>query len=113
LAERGPTLDRVLAAVEPRLLAAGFQNAGSDDSGTYAWVRFRRHERIGEQRFTRMITVAHAQADQAYLADSYVVSRDTHTQTPVARELKRYGSAAEAERVADELAAAVLGWVGA
>jgi len=113
LAERSPTLEMVVRAVQPGLVAAGFQHAGNGRSGAYTWVRFRRHEWAGEQRYTRVITVSHAGAEGAYLADAYLVWRDTHTQTPVARELRRYGSLAEAETEAEVLAAAVLGWVGA
>ena len=113
MAEALPTLDLVLALVRPALLAAGFEEAAGSDPGPYTWVRFRRGERAGEQRFTRIITVSHASAEGAYLADAYLVARDTRTQTPVGRELRRYGDAGDAESAARELAAAVLGWVGA
>ena len=113
MTESSPTLELVVAAVEPGLVSAGFQHAGTGESAAYHWVRFRRHERSGDRRFTRMITVSHASAEGAFLADAYLYSRDTHTQTPVAHHLCRYGSPAEAETVAGELAAVVLGWVRA
>ena len=108
-----PTLTLVLATIEPRLLEAGFESAGSDDNGTYAWQRFRRAERAGERRMNRVITVSHARAEQAFLADAYLIARDTHIQTPVGREVRRYGAPAEAAAVAAALAAVVLAWVDA
>jgi hypothetical protein len=113
LVDPTPTLDLALATLEPRLLAAGFESAGSDDNGTYAWQRFRRAERAGERRVNRVITVSQARAEQAFLADSYLIARDTHIQTPVGREVRRYGAPAEAAAVAAALAAAVLAWVEA
>jgi hypothetical protein len=113
LVEPTPTLALALVTIEPRLLEAGFECAGSDDNGTYAWQRFRRAERAGERRFSRVITVSHAGAEQAFLADAYVIARDTHIQTPVGREVRRYGAPADAPAVASGLAAAVLAWVDA
>jgi len=109
LVEPTPTLALALAVIEPRLLEAGFESAGNDDNGMYAWQRFRRAER----RFSRVITVSHASAEQAFLADAYVIPRDTHIQTPVGREVRRYGAPAEAAAVAGALADAVLAWVDA
>jgi hypothetical protein len=113
LVEPTPTLDLALDVLKPGLLAAGFQSTGSDDSGTYAWERFRRTERAGQQRVSRVIMVSHAAAERAFLADAYVIARETHIQTPVAREVRRYGAAAEAAATAAALAAVVLTWVEA
>jgi hypothetical protein len=113
VADPTPTLELALAAVRPRLLAAGFVSAGNDDGGTYAWERFRRSEQVGEQRVSRVITVSHASAEQAFLADAYLIARETRIQTPVAREVRRYGVPDEAAATAAALAAVVLAWVEA
>lgn len=113
MVEPTPTLDLALATIEPRVREAGFENAGSDDNGTYAWQRLRRAEHAGERRFSRVITVSHASAGQAFLADAYMIARDTRIQTPVGREVSRYGTPAEAAAVAAGLAATVLAWVDA
>jgi hypothetical protein len=113
VAESSVTLDALANAVRPALLGAGFEDAGEVVSGPYTSVRFRRQEMQGAERCVRMITLSHAPADQAFLADSYLVTRRTYTYTPAGKELRRYGTPAEAETAIAELAAAVRAWVGA
>src|SRR5262249_411485 len=90
-----------------------FKEDESNLDGPYSWVRFRRQEQAQNQNWTRLVTLSHAPAEQAFLADVYLVSRTTQTRTPVARELRRYGDAAEAEVAARELVARGRGWLGA
>jgi hypothetical protein len=113
VAELAATLDLVLVPLRSPLAVAGFKEDESSIEGPYTWVRFRRQEQAQNQTWTRLITLSHAPAEQAFLADVYLVSRSTHTRTPVARELRRYGDAAEAEVAARELVESVRGWVGA
>ena len=112
MAEPSVTLDALADAVRPALLAAGFEDAGTGVSGPYTWVRFRRQEMSGGERCGRLITLSHAPDEQAFLADSYLVARRTYTYTPAGKELRRYGTPAEADAAISELAAAVLAWVG-
>ena len=113
MAEPSVSLDSIVAVVRPTLMEAGFEDAGSGESGPYTWARFRRQERQGTQRHVRMITISHAPVEQAFVADVYLVSRTTYTQTPVQKDVRRYGTPGEAESAARELAALILGWVGA
>ena len=113
MAEQPVSLDSVVAALQPALLEARFEDAGSGTSGPYTWVRFRRHERLGTQRCVRLITISHAPDAQAFLADAYLVMRSTNIYTPVGRERRHYGAAADAEVAARELASVVLSWAGA
>jgi len=114
VSEPSITIDLLDGVVRPKLLELGFEDAGhSGEGSTYAWVRFRRQERVGSHRQVRMITLSHAAEDSAFLADAYVVARATDTQTPTGREMRRYGDVTEATAAVDELAAAVLTWLGA
>jgi hypothetical protein len=113
VAEPAATLDLILLPLRSPLAVAGFKEDESSLEGPYSWVRFRRQEQAQDQNWTRLVTLSHAPAERAFLADVYLVSRTTQTRTPVARELRRYGDAAEAEVAARELVEAVRGWVGA
>jgi hypothetical protein len=111
VAEPTASLASILAAVRPALEAAGYEDAGSGDSGPYPWVRFRRQEVVANQRCVRLLTLSHAPEEQAFLADVYLVARSTSTHTPVARELMRYSGPTEAAAAAEQLAARVLSWL--
>jgi hypothetical protein len=113
VAESGVTLDTLANFVGPVLLEAGFEDAGNGVSGPYTWVPYRCQENLNGERRVRPITLSFAPEDQALLADSYLVARRTYTYTPVGKELRRYGTPAEAETAAAELTAAVRAWVGA
>lgn len=113
MAEPTVTLDILVDAARPALEAAGFENAGSGAPGPYTSVRFRRQETHSGERYVRLVTLAHAPEDQAFLAWVDLVARRTYTYTPAGKDLRRYGTPAEAATVASELAAAVRGWVDA
>jgi hypothetical protein len=114
VAEPAASLDLILVPLRSPLAVAGFKEDESNHEGPYSWVRFRRQEQAQNQNWTRLVTLSHAPGERAFLADVYLVSRATHTRTPVARELRRYGGdAAEAEVAARELIEVVRGWFGA
>ena len=106
-------LDALADAVRPTLLGAGFEEAGAGVSGPYTWARFRRQETRDGERCDHLITLSHAPQEQAFLVDAYLVAGRTYTYTPAGKELRRYGTPAEAEAAVSELAAAVRAWVGA
>ncbi|HZS00631.1 MAG TPA: hypothetical protein VFE37_18080 [Chloroflexota bacterium] len=113
MADPSVTLDLLANAVGPALLAAGFEDAGSGESGGYPWMRFRRHETHAGERVIHLITLSHAPEEQAFLADAYLVARRSYTYTPAGKEIRRYGTAEEAEAAAAALADAVRAWVSA
>ena len=113
MAEPTVSLGLLVDSLRSALEAAGFEDAGSSISGTFHWARFRRQETRAGERMVRLLTLSHAPEDQAFVAYADLVARRTYTTTPAGKEMRHYGSAAEAEAVVGELAAAVRGWVGA
>ena len=111
MAEPTLTPDLLADAAAPALLAAGFEDAGSGESGGFPYVRSRRQETRAGVGVIRLITLSQAPQDGAFLADAYLVARRSYTFTPAAKEIRCYGTVSDAGCAAAEVAEAVLGGV--